>query len=203
MGKLVITATQMLESMQQNPRPTRAEVSDVANAIFDGTDAIMLSGESASGLYPQEAVMTMSKIALKTEQSLDYDGLHRQAVLTAPQDTSEAICMSVAEIASKFQVAAIIAFTESGFTARKMSRYRPEARIIAATPIVETTKALAINWGVKPVICKSMTTRSSMMDYAEIIARENGVEAGELILVTGGKPGLIGDTSYLELVRVK
>ena len=84
-----------------------------------------------------------------------------------------------------------------------MSRYRPEARIIAATPIVETTKALAINWGVKPVICKSMTTRSSMMDYAEIIARENGVEAGELILVTGGKPGLIGDTSYLELVRVK
>ena len=203
MGKLVITATQMLESMQQNPRPTRAEVSDVANAIFDGTDAIMLSGESASGLYPQEAVMTMSKIALKTENSLDYDALHRQAVRTAPQDTSEAICMSVAEIASKFQVAAIIAFTESGFTARKMSRYRPEARIIAATPEVATTRALAINWGVKPVKCKTMKTRSSMMDYAEIIAKENGVESGELILVTGGKPGLKGDTSYLELVRVK
>ena len=203
MGKLVITATQMLESMQQNPRPTRAEVSDVANAIFDGTDAIMLSGESASGLYPQEAVMTMSKIALKTENSLDYDALHRQAVRTAPQDTSEAICMSVAEIASKFQVAAIIAFTESGFTARKMSRYRPEARIIAATPEVATTRALAINWGVKPVKCKTMKTRSSMMDYAEIIAKENGVESGELILVTGGKQGLKGDTSYLELVRVK
>ena len=202
-GKVVITATQMLESMQQNPRPTRAEVSDVANAIFDGTDAIMLSGESASGLYPQEAVMTMSKIALKTENSLDYDALHRQAVRTAPQDTSEAICMSVAEIASKFQVAAIIAFTESGFTARKMSRYRPEARIIAATPEVATTRALAINWGVKPVKCKTMKTRSSMMDYAEIIAKENGVESGELILVTGGKPGLKGDTSYLELVRVK
>ena len=202
-GKIVITATQMLESMQQNPRPTRAEVSDVANAIFDGTDAIMLSGESASGLYPQEAVMTMSRIALKTEESLDYDALHRQAILTAPQDTSEAICMSVAEIASKFQVAAIIAFTESGFTARKMSRYRPEARIIAATPLVETTRALAINWGVKPVICKFMSTRSVMMDYAELIARENGVESGELILVTGGTPGLMGDTSYLELVRIK
>ena len=158
----------------------------------------MLSGESASGLYPQEAVMTMSKIALKTENSLDYDALHRQAVRTAPQDTSEAICMSVAEIASKFQVAAIIAFTESGFTARKMSRYRPEARIIAATPEVATTRALAINWGVKPVKCKTMKTRSSMMDYAEIIAKENGVESGELILVTGGKPGLKGDTSYLE-----
>lgn len=203
MGKIVITATQMLESMQSNPRPTRAEVSDVANAIFDGTDAIMLSGESAAGKYPQEAVMTMSRIALKTEQSLDYENLHRQAVLTANKDTSEAICMSVAEIASKFQVAAIIAFTESGFTARKMSRYRPEATIIAATPIVETTKSLALSWGVKPVLCKTMKTRSSMMDYAEIIARENGVASGELILVTGGKPGLIGDTSYLELVKVK
>lgn len=203
MGKIVITATQMLESMQSNPRPTRAEVSDVANAIFDGTDAIMLSGESAAGKYPQEAVMTMSRIALKTEQSLDYENLHRQAVLTANKDTSEAICMSVAEIASKFQVAAIIAFTESGFTARKMSRYRPEATIIAATPIIETTKSLALNWGVKPVLCKTMKTRSSMMDYAEIIARENGVASGELILVTGGKPGLIGDTSYLELVKVK
>ena len=203
MGKIVITATQMLESMQTNPRPTRAEVSDVANAIFDGTDAIMLSGESAAGQYPQESVMTMSRIALKTEQSLDYDALHRQAVLTAGKDTSEAICMSVAEIASKFQVAAIIAFTESGFTARKMSRYRPEARIIAATPIVNTTRSLALSWGVTPVICKTMKTRSSMMDYAEIIAKENGVASGDLILVTGGKPGLIGDTSYLELVRVK
>ena len=163
----------------------------------------MLSGESAQGKYPEEAVMTMSRIALKTEESLDYDALHRQAILTAPQDTSEAICMSVAEIASKFQVAAIIAFTESGFTARKMSRYRPEARIIAATPMVETTRALAINWGVKPVICKFMSTRSVMMDYAELIARENGVESGELILVTGGTPGLMGDTSYLELVRIK
>ena len=203
MGKIVITATQMLESMQTNPRPTRAEVSDVANAIFDGTDAIMLSGESAAGQYPQESVMTMSRIALKTEQSLDYDALHRQAVLTAGKDTSEAICMSVAEIASKFQVAAIIAFTESGFTARKMSRYRPEARIIAATPIVNTTRSLALSWGVTPVICKTMKTRSSMMDYAETIAKENGVASRDLILVTGGKPGLIGDTSYLELVRVK
>ena len=202
-GKLVITATQMLESMQQNPRPTRAEVSDVANAIFDGTDAIMLSGESASGLYPQEAVMTMNKIALTTEKSLDYDSLHRQAVRTAPQDTSEAICMSVAEIASKFNVAAIIAFTESGFTARKMSRYRPEALIIAATPEEKTTRSLAINWGVLPVKCKHMQTRATMMDYAEILAKENGVQSGELILVTGGKPGISGDTSYLELIRVK
>lgn len=202
-GKIVITATQMLESMQLNPRPTRAEVSDVANAIFDGTDAIMLSGESASGKYPQEAVMTMSRIALKTEESLDYFSLHQEAVTTAPNDTSEAICMSVAEIATKFKVTAIIAFTESGFTARKMSRYRPEARIIAATPSTLTTKSLAINWGVQPVLCKNLDSRSGMIDYASVIAREHGAEIGDLILVTGGTPGVKGDTSYLELVRVK
>lgn len=203
MGKLVITATQMLESMQQNPRPTRAEVSDVANAIFDGTDAIMLSGESASGLYPQEAVMTMSRIALKTEQSLDYDGLHRQAVSTAPQDTSEAICMSVAEIASKFKVSAIVVYTESGSTAKRVSRYRPESMVIAATPYEPVTRSLALNWGVKGVVCKQMTDRASQLEYAQILAKENGVEPGEQILITAGTPGVGGTTSYLELVTVK
>lgn len=202
-GKIVITATQMLESMQQNPRPTRAEVSDVANAIYDGTSAIMLSGESASGLYPQEAVLTMRKIAQKTEESLDYAGLHRKAIRTATEDTSEAICMSVAEIAYKFNVKAIIAFTESGFTARRMARYRTKARIIAATPNESTTKSLALTWGVKPVLCKQLTSRISMIDYARIIAEENGVPTGSLILVTGGTPGIPGDTNYLELVRIK
>ena len=202
-GKIVITATQMLESMQQNPRPTRAEVSDVANAIYDGTDAIMLSGESASGLYPQEAVLMMSKIAHKIESNLDYQSLQRQAIRTAPDDTSEAICMSVAEIAYKFNVAAIIAFTESGFTARKMARYRTKSRIIAATPSLKTVRALALNWGVKAVPCKPLNSRISMIDYASIIARENGVKPGQKILVTGGTPGVKGATSYLELVEVK
>ncbi|MDD8048298.1 MAG: pyruvate kinase [Thomasclavelia sp.] len=202
-GKVVITATQMLDSMQENPRPTRAEVSDVANAIYDGTDAIMLSGESAQGKYPEEAVMTMTKIALKTEGTLDYAGLQRQAIETAPLDASEAICMSVAEIAYKFDVAAIIAFTNSGFTARKMSRYRPKSLIIAATPIEETTKALALNWGVKSVICKQMDTRAAMLDYAKVIAKENFVKVGEKILVTGGTPGVAGTTSYLELITVE
>ena len=201
--KPVVTATQMLDSMIRNPRPTRAEATDVANAIYDGTDAIMLSGESASGLYPQEAVMMMSKIALKTEGTLDYQSLQRQAIRTAPDDTSEAICMSVAEIAYKFNVAAIIAFTESGFTARKMARYRTKSRIIAATPSIKTVKALALNWGVKAVPCKPLNSRISMIDYASIIARENGVKPGQKILVTGGTPGVKGATSYLELVEVK
>lgn len=201
-GKISITATQMLESMQQNPRPTRAEVSDVANAIFDGTDAIMLSGESAQGKYPEEACQMMAKIAFKAEQTLDYEQCHRRAVNTAPNDPSEAICMSVAEIASKFKIATIVAFTQSGFTARKMSRYRPEARIIAATPSDPTTKALALNWGVTPVKCKIMESRTTMIEYASVIALEQGVKRGELVLVTAGTPGIVGDTSYLELIKV-
>ena len=164
---------------------------------------LMLSGESASGLYPQEAVLMMSKIAHKIESSLDYQSLQRQAIRTAPDDTSEAICMSVAEIAYKFNVAAIIAFTESGFTARKMARYRTKSRIIAATPSLKTVKALALNWGVKAVPCKQLNSRISMIDYASIIARENGVKPGQKILVTGGTPGVKGATSYLELVEVK
>ena len=202
-GKIVITATQMLESMQENPRPTRAEVSDVANAIYDGTDAIMLSGESAQGKYPVEAVETMTKIALKTEGTLDYASLQRKAIRTAPLDQSEAICMSVAEIASKFNVAAIVAFTDSGFTARKMSRYRTKSMIIAATPNEQTTRALAINWGVKSVLCKQMDTRAAMIEYAQVIAKENLVEPGEQIIVTAGTPGVAGTTSYLELITVK
>ena len=203
MGKLVITATQMLESMQQNPRPTRAEVSDVANAIYDGTDAIMLSGESAQGKYPEEAVMTMTKIALKTEETLDYSSLLRKAIRTAPEDPSEAICMSVAEIASKFKVSAIVVYTESGSTAKRVSRYRPESMIIAATPYEPVTRSLALNWGVKGVVCKQMTDRASQLEYAQILAKENGVEPGEQILITAGTPGVGGTTSYLELVTVK
>lgn len=202
-GKIVITATQMLDSMQENPRPTRAEVSDVANAIYDGTDAIMLSGESAQGKYPEEAVLTMTKIARKVEQELDYGHLQRRAVRTAKTDQSEAVCMSVAEIAHKFDVAAIIAFTESGFTARAMSRYRPKAQIIAATPFEDTLFKLALNWGVKTVMCPGLDSRASMIDYAVVIAKENGVKEGQQILVTAGTPGLQGTTSYLELLTVQ
>lgn len=203
MGKTVITATQMLESMQENPRPTRAEVSDVANAIYDGTDAIMLSGESAMGKYPEEAVLTMKKIAIKTESTLDYDSLHRRAVRTAANDTSEAICMSVAEIAVKFNVSAIITYTTSGFTAKKLSRYRPECPIIAATPVGETMRKLALHWGVQPVKVSSLPTMEALIGLAEIIAKENGIEAGEEILVTGGTPGVPGQTNFLQLIKVR
>lgn len=202
-GKIVITATQMLESMQQNPRPTRAEVSDVANAIHDGTDCIMLSGESASGKYPVEAVAMMSQIARTTEDNLDYGHLHRRALRTAPVDKSEAICLSVAELAMQFKVKAIIAFTKSGFTAKKMSRYRPECKLIAATPDVDSMKKLALNWGIIPAYCKSMQTTEAMIGLADIIAKENGVKSGESIIVTGGAPGVSGATNFLHLIEVK
>lgn len=203
-GKIVITATQMLESMQENPRPTRAEVSDVANAIYDGTDAIMLSGESAQGKYPEEAVLTMNKIAHKIEENLDYASILRRAIRTADNtNPSEAICMSVAEIAANFNVSAIIAFTETGATAKRMSRYRPHCPIIAPTPSDDTVKKLALNWGVKPVLCKSMKSREGLMDLAMVIAKENGISAGEQVIVTGGTPGVSGLTSYLEIVTIK
>ena len=203
MGKVVITATQMLESMQKNPRPTRAEVSDVANAIHDGTDAIMLSGESASGKYPVESVQMMAQIARTTEANIDYGHLHCRALRTAPADKSEAICLSVAELAMQFDVKAIIAFTQSGFTAEKMSRYRPECLLIAATPDKDTINKLALNWGVIPAICSSMKTSEALINLSQIIAKEHGVKAGESIIVTGGTPGVSGTTNFLHLIEVK
>lgn len=203
MGKVVITATQMLESMQQNPRPTRAEVSDVANAIMDGSDAVMLSGESAAGKYPEEAVDTMKRIAIRTEESLNYSHFYRLAVKTAPKDASEAICMSVAEIAYEFDAAAIVAFTMTGFTAQKMSRYRPKCPIIAATTDYSCMNRLALCWGVTPVMCRSVSSTEIMLNYAELLAKEAGCESGQLVIVTGGTPGRPGQTNFVNLITLK
>jgi len=203
-GKVVIIATQMLESMINNPRPTRAEVSDVANAIYDGTDAIMLSGETAAGKYPEEAVKMMNTIALKTEYELDYGHLHRRAILHGKHDsTSDAICLSVAEIAMKYNVSAIIAFTESGSTARLMSRYRPECPLIVATPKGITVRKLALNWGVNPVLVREMKSKQGLLNLANIVAQEFGISIGETIIVLGGTPGVVGQTNYLELWTIK
>ena len=202
-GKVVITATQMLESMQQNPRPTRAEVSDVANAIMDGSDAVMLSGESAMGQYPVYAEETMAKIAAKTETGLDYSRFYKHAVKTVKKDTSEAICMSVAEIAYEFNAAAIVAFTLSGYTAEKMSRYRPQCPIIAATTNEDVMNKLSLTWGVTPVMCRSVASNETMLNYAELIAKEYGCEAGQLVIVTGGAPGRQGQTNFLNLITLK
>ena len=158
----------------------------------------------AQGKYPEEAVLTMNKIAHKIEGNLDYASILRRAIRTADNsNSSEAICMSVAEIAANFNVSAIIAFTETGATAKRMSRYRPHCPIIAPTPSDDTVKKLALNWGVKPVLCKSMKSREGLMDLAMVIAKENGISAGEQVIVTGGTPGVSGLTSYLEIVTIK
>ena len=150
LGKPVITATQMLDSMQRNPRPTRAEASDVANAIFDGTDAIMLSGETAAGLYPVEAVQTMANIASRTEEALNYrDILSKRSRINKDQ-VAEAISSSVAHTAHKLNVGAIITPTESGHTAQMISKYRPKAPIIAVTSHEHVVRRLALNLGRLP-----------------------------------------------------
>ncbi|MCZ1268979.1 pyruvate kinase, partial [Paenibacillus tundrae] len=150
-GKPVITATQMLDSMQRNPRPTRAEASDVANAIFDGTDAIMLSGETAAGKYPVESVLTMSRIAEKAESALPYQELYLKQRVAQQTTVTEAISQSVALSAQDLNAKAIITSTESGHTARMISKYRPESPIIAVTTEDRTSRRLALAWGVTPV----------------------------------------------------
>ena len=147
--------------------------------------------------------MTMTKIAKKTEEQLDYSNLLRFAIKTSDDNTSEAICMSVAEIANNFKVAAIIAFTETGGTAKRMSRYKPECPIIAATPFEKTVKLLALSWGVHPVLAKEMKSKEGLVNLANVLARESGILIGEKVLVTGGTPGVVGQTNYLELITVK
>src|SRR5699024_2911911 len=148
-GKPVITATQMLDSMQQNPRPTRAEASDVANAIFDGTDAIMLSGETAAGSYPVEAVRTMSNIAVRTEMSLIVEDAYA-VIAFYESDTTVAICQAVGHTAKDVNYAAMVAVTDTGHTARMISKYRPKADIVAMTFSKEAALNLPLKGGVQP-----------------------------------------------------
>ncbi len=200
-GKPVITATQMLDSMQRNPRPTRAEASDVANAIFDGTDAIMLSGETAAGSYPKEAVQTMDRIASKAETALSY-----QELLTARRKESEititdAISQSVAHTALNLNVTAIITPTESGSTAQSISKYRPKAPIIAVTPNDAISRKLALVWGVFTKVGKPAETTDEMLDTAVQEALETGlVSHGDLVVLTAGVPvGTPGTTNLMKV----
>jgi len=200
-GKPVITATQMLDSMQRNPRPTRAEASDVANAIFDGTDAIMLSGETASGKYPVESVATMSRIALRTEQSLDEREIFNKISGLKHTTVTDAISESVANIAIDLQVNAILTPTESGQTARFVSKYRPKSPIIAITPHKKVMRKLSINWGVYPILGKEVTTTDEMLTSAVDGALQAGyIKHGDLVVITAGVP--VGKKGTTNLMKV-
>ena len=183
-GKIVVTATQMLESMTQNPRPTRAEVSDVANAIYDGTTAIMVSGESAAGDYPTEAVKTMAEIAETTEESLDYSRYFVRDHMKMEHTVANAVCASAYSAASYLDAEAIVVVTKSGRTARMLSDFKPTAPIIAVTMEEEGARLLKLAWGVKPVAAERMDTPEALFDYALKKAKETGlVHKGSIVIV--------------------
>lgn len=199
-GKAVITATQMLESMQQNPRPTRAEASDVANAIFDGTDATMLSGESANGAYPVESVATMARINREAEKSMLKLGTY-QINQFNKSDVTESIGLAVARAAKDLGVKCIVAATESGYTAKMISKYRPDANILAVTFDERTKRSLSLNWGVHPTVAEKPSTTDEMFDLASKKAVELGFASeGDLILITAGVPvGERGTTNVMKI----
>lgn len=199
-GKSVITATQMLESMQHNPRPTRAEASDVANAVFDGTDATMLSGESANGAYPVEAVATMARIDLEAEKALAGLGSF-QINRFDKTDVTETTALSVARAAQNLGIKTIVAATESGHTAKLISKYRPDADILAVTFDERTKRGLMLNWGVYPTVAEKPSTTDEMFELATKKAVDLGfAKEGDLILITAGVPvGERGTTNVMKI----
>ena len=200
-GKPVITATQMLDSMAHNPQPTRAEVSDVANAILDGADATMLSGETAVGEYPVRTVRMMARIAAATERALARDGSARREPAA---NVTDAIGEAAAELADDLNLPAIITSTATGATARRISKYRPSARIIAATPHAAVARQLTLSWGVTPIVVPVSKTTDETIEQAIAAAREAKlVKLGDAIVVTGGFPvGVPGRTNLIKVEKV-
>ena len=203
MGKPVITATQMLDSMEEDPRPTRAEVSDVANAVFDGTDATMLSGESANGDWPVEAVSTMARIDVKAENNLDLFGT--ETFNFDKSDVTETIGSAVAQAAKDLDIKVIVAATSSGYTARMISKYRPNADILALTFDERTERGLMINWGVQPYVVDKPADTDEMFALAAKKAVELGfAKSGDKILVVAGVPmGTPGATNLMRVETIK
>ncbi len=200
-GKPVITATQMLDSMIRNPRPTRAEASDVANAILDGTDAIMLSGETANGKYPLEAVTTMAKIALRTEASLDYVALRRRHVSNPLHTVPDAVSRAATTTAEELDASAVITVSQTGRAANRICKYRPKCAIIAMTPNEDVARKLSISWGVYPIVAGEMKTVDEVLEKSVDRAQEQGyVKTGELVVVVTGVPvGYAGTTNLLKV----
>ncbi len=202
LGKPVITATQMLDSMIRNPRPTRAEVTDVANAIYDGTDAIMLSGETAAGKYPVEAVKTMAAIAKRIEETLDYDNILRSKGLNNTNVT-DAISYATCTTAKSLSASGIVTSTSSGHTARMVSKFRPNTPIIAATPNEKTSRQLSLSWGVYTVNCQQAGNTDDLIDNSiDASKREGFIHDGELVVITAGVPTGVSGTTNLIKVHV-
>jgi len=203
-GKVVITATQMLESMQENVRPTRAEVSDVVNAVLDGTDAVMLSGESAAGKYPLESVETMARIANRAEGEIDFDEITARALSGSQRNISSAVALSVTESVADLDASVVVAATKSGSTARTISKHRPSTPIIAATPCPKAATSLSLHWGVHPVIVEDVANSDEVVTQAEKIAVEvAGLVVGEVAVITAGLPIGKGNTNVMKIIEIK
>ncbi len=202
MGKPVITATHMLESMMSNPRPTRAEASDVANAILDGTDAIMTSGETAAGSYPAEAVHTMTEIANAVEPLINYREKLASAIPSSHRNMNDAIAISTADTSLAMDVKAIVAFTENGTTVRRLAKFRPEAPIIGVCFSPEIQRAILPAFGVTPYYSEVHNTPENDEKLARAIAQEFGFNAGDKVIVVAGYPAGAGNTNMMKIVRV-
>ncbi len=203
-GKQVITATQMLESMINNPRPTRAEITDVANAIYDGTSAIMLSGETAAGLHPVEAVKTMALIAETTENDINYDARFSRRKSDSNKTITNAISHATVTTAHDLNAKAIITVTKTGTTAKMLSKYRPVCPIIGCTTSEVVCRQMSLSWGVPPLMCAEKDNTDELFAAAVEAARENGsVEKGDLVVITAGIPlGVTGTTNMLKVETV-
>ena len=202
-GKPVITATQMLDSMIRNPRPTRAEVSDVANAVFDGTSCVMLSGETASGKYPIEALSTMVNTVTAAEEAIDYWGRFlERSLLPVVSGISDAITHSCCLTAMDLNASAILAATRSGYTAKVISRFRPACPIVALCQNESTRRQLAISWGVHPYLSGEVDSTDRMFSLAVDVARkENAVQIGDTVVITAGVP--LGQSGTTNLIKAQ
>ncbi|MHB1453982.1 MAG: pyruvate kinase [Saccharofermentanales bacterium] len=200
-GKQVITATQMLDSMMKNPRPTRAEATDVANAIYDGTSAIMLSGETAAGKYPLQAVKTMAKIAKRTEEDIDYIKRFKMRDVELNNDVTNAISHATCTTAHDLGAAAIVTVTKSGKTARMISKYRPNCLIIGCSPSPNVCRQLNMSWGIIPLLVDEKKTADELFDHAVDKAEKSGIiTAGEIVVITAGVPlGISGTTNMMKV----
>lgn len=198
-GKRVITATEMLESMIHNPRPTRAEISDVANAVYDGSSAVMLSGETAAGAYPVQSINAMAKIVEHAEQHIEYIQIIDDFEI---KTTAEALSHSAATLAKDLNAKAIVVCTRTGGTARKVSRFRPNINIIGMTTDIHAYRQLALSWGVLPAMADEYSSIDILFYFAKQLAKKSGlVKKGDIIVITGGTPN--GKSGNSNLINVE
>ena len=203
LGKPVITATHMLDSMTGNPRPTRAEASDVANAVLDGTDAVMLSGETAAGEYPLEAISVMATICSASEQIIAYREKLEYSKKSSEESVQDAIGIAISDATLTLDIAAIVVFTQGGTTAKRISKFRPKVPVLAVTFNKKVQRSLQTSWGVKPLFSNVQNELVNDDELASEFAKQNGYKPGQLIIISAGYPTGEGSANMMKIVEIK